>query len=235
MKKVIYSLLFFCGLAGLWGCEETTEGLTDVTYYVNFELNGDDPMLVPVGTSFADPGVVAKEGEEDVTASVAVDSNVDAGQVGLYSVSYSAANADGFSSSIERTVIVYDPAITTDASGDYTVDSSVSYRIYGGGAPAPFKGDFGVSVNQVAPGVFAVSDFLGGWYDQGAAYGASYAMKGYFKLNADNTIEPLSSLVAGWGDSMDNMTGGKYDPETGQITWSVDYAGQMTFYIVMNK
>ena len=115
------------------------------------------------------------------------------------------------------------------------VDSSVSYRIYGGGAPAPFKGDFGVSVNQVAPGVFAVSDFLGGWYDQGAAYGASYAMKGYFKLNADNTIEPLSSLVAGWGDSMYNMTGGKYDPETGQITWSVDYAGQMTFYIVMNK
>lgn len=234
MKKVIYSLLFFCGLAGLWGCEETTEGLTDVTYYVNFELNGDNPMLIPVGTSFTDPGVVAKEGEEDVTASVATDSNVNANQVGIYSVSYSAANADGFSSSVERTVITYDPAITTDASGNYTVDSSVSYQEMNG-TQAPFKGDFSVSVNQVAPGVLAVSDFLGGWYDQGAAYGASYAMKGYFKLNTDNTIEPLSSFVAGWGDSMDSMTGGKYDPKTGQITWSVDYAGQMTFYIVMNK
>ena len=59
--------------------------------------------------------------------------------------------------------------------------------------------------------------------------------KGYFKLNADNTIEPLSSLVAGWGDSMDSMREGKYDPETGQISWYIDYAGQMTFYVVMNK
>ena len=63
MKKVIYSLLLFCGLFGLWGCEKTTEGLTKVTYYVNFELNGDDPMLVPVGSTFSDPGVVAMEGE----------------------------------------------------------------------------------------------------------------------------------------------------------------------------
>ena len=234
MKKVIYSLLLFCGLVGLWGCEKTTEGLTKVTYYVNFEMNGDDPMLVSVGSSFADPGVVAKEGEEDVTASVIVNSNVDASKIGLYSVSYSAANADGFSSSAKRTVIVYDPAITTNASGSYTVDASVSYRDMNG-AQAPFKGDFSISVDQVAAGIFAISDFLGGWYDQGAAYGASYAMKGYFKLNADNTIEPLSSLVAGWGDSMDSMREGKYDPETGQISWYIDYAGQMTFYVVMNK
>ena len=68
-----------------------------------------------------------------------------------------------------------------------------------------------------------------------AAYGAAYAMKGYFKLNADNTIEPLSSLLAGWGDSMDSMKEGKYDPETGQISWYIDYAGTMTFYVIMNK
>ena len=234
MKKVIYSLLLFCGLFGLWGCEKTTEGLTKVTYYVNFELNGDDPMLVSMGSTFSDPGVIAMEGEEDVTASVAVNSDVNADQIGLYSVSYSAANADGFSSSIKRTVIVYDPEITTDASGNYTVDSSVSYRNMSG-EQVPFKGDFSVSVTLVAPGIFAVSDFLGGWYDQGAAYGSTYAMKGYFKLNADNTIEPLSSLVAGWGDSMDNMKDGKYDPETGQISWYIDYAGTMTFYVIMNK
>ena len=137
MKKVIYSLLLFCGLFGLWGCEKTTEGLTKVTYYVNFELNGDDPMLVPVGSTFSDPGVVAMEGEEDVTASVTVNSDVKADQIGLYSVSYSATNADGFSSSVKRTVVVYDPEVTTDASGDYTVDSSVSYRNMNG-QQAPF-------------------------------------------------------------------------------------------------
>lgn len=234
MKKVIYSLLLFCGLFGLWGCEKTTEGLTKVTHYVNFELNGDDPMLVPVGSTFSDPGVIAMEGEEDVTASVTVNSDVNADQIGLYSVSYSAANADGFSSSAKRSVIVYDPEVTTDAAGDYTVDSSVSYRKVNG-EQVLFKGDFSVSVTLVAPGIFAVSDFLGGWYDQGATYGAAYAMKGYFKLNADNTIEPLSSLLAGWGDSIDSMKDGKYDPETGQISWYIDYAGQMTFYVIMNK
>ncbi len=234
MKKIIYSLLFFCALIGFGGCEKTTEGLTYVTYYVNFEMNGDNPMLVQVGDSFTDPGVVAMEGEEDVTASVTIDSDVDANEIGLYAISYSAMNADGFSSSVKRTVIVYDPAITTDASGAYTVDSSVSYRDMSGTQSA-FKGDFSVSVEQVAPGIFSISDFLGGWYDQGAAYGSSYAMTGYFKLNADNTIEPLSSSVAGWGDSMDSMRDGKYDPETGQISWYIDYAGQMTFYVVMNK
>lgn len=191
-------------------------------------------MQVPVGSTFTDQGVVAMEGEDDVTASVVVKSNVDTNKIGVYSISYFATNVDGFDSSTERTVIVYDPSVTTDVSGTYTVDSSVSYRDMGG-AKAPFKGDYNVTVKQVAPGVFSVSDFIGGWYDQGAAYGSTYAMTGYFKLNPDNTIEPLSSFLQGWGDSMDGMTGGKYDQEIGQISWSVDYAGQMTFYVVMNK
>lgn len=234
MKKVLYSLLFLCGILGLWSCDETSEDTSKITYFVTFELKGDEVMLVPAGTTFTDPGVVAMEGEDDVTASVVVKSNVDAAKIGVYSVSYFATNVDGFDSSAERTVIVYDPSITTDASGAYTVDSSVSYRDMGG-SKAPFKGDFNVTIKQVAPGVFSISDFIGGWYDQGAAYGSTYAMTGYFKLNADNTIEPLSSYVQGWGDSMDGMTDGKYDPEIGQISWSVAYAGQMEFYVVMNK
>lgn len=233
MKKVIYSLLVFCTLIGLWGCEKTSEGTTQTTYYVNFEINGDETTLVPVGEAFTDLGVVATEGDEDVTASVTVESNVNTAEIGLYSVSYSAVNADGFSSSVVRTVIVYDPSITTDASGDYTEDSSVSYRVASAGT-ANFKDDFYVSVSQVAPGIFYVSDFLGGWYEQGSGYGSAYAMTGYFKLNADNTIDPLSGRVAGWGDAMEQMTDGKYDPELGQISWAIDYAG-MTFYVVMNK
>ncbi len=95
--------------------------------------------------------------EEDVTASVIVNSNVDASKIGLYSVSYSAANADGFSSSAKRTVIVYDPAITTNASGSYTVDASVSYQDMNV-AQAPFKGSFKVyRWIKVAPGIFAIS------------------------------------------------------------------------------
>jgi len=33
-------------------------------------------------------------------------------------------------------------------------------------------------------------------------YGPDYAMVGKFELNDDNTITPLESYVAGWGDSI---------------------------------
>ena len=233
MKKVLYNLLVLCGLFGLWGCEETSQDESKITYYVNFEMNGDALTQVPVGTTFTDPGVVATEGDEDVTSSVDVKSDVDANKIGVYSIVYSAVNQDGFPSSVERTVVVYNPEVKVDASGSYTENSKTSYRT-ASGKTANFKGDFSVVVKQYAPGVFSVSDFLGGWYDQGSAYGATYALKGYFKLNPDNTIEPISSFLEGWGDSMESLKDGKYDPEKGQIVWTVTYAN-MLFYIEMNK
>ena len=84
MKRVLYSLFVFCSLCILWGCDETSQDTSKITYFVNFEINGDEVMKVPAGTAFTDPGVVAMEGENDITSTVEVNSNVDASKIGVY-------------------------------------------------------------------------------------------------------------------------------------------------------
>lgn len=75
---------------------------------------------------------------------------------------------------------------------------------------------------------------FGGYYDQRAGYGSNYAMQGYIQLNPDNTITLLDSYVIGWGDSLDDMTDATIDPVTGQIKWTISYAGIMEFYMTIN-
>lgn len=233
MKKIILSLMVFCSALTFWSCSEDSQDPSKVTYYITYTMNGDEVMTVPVGGTFDDPGVVAMEGETDVTANVKIDSNVDTNKVGVYTVTYSATNVDGFDSSISRTVAVYDPAITEDMSGTYTVDPAQSNRD-ANGSVSNFANSFTVTLTALAPGVYEVSDFLAGWYDQGSGYGSTYAAIGYCTLNGDNTITMLSSSVAGWGDSLTSLTNASYDPATSTVTWDADYAG-MLFHVVMNK
>ena len=60
-------------------------------------------------------------------------------------------------------------------------------------------------------------------------------MTGYVSLNPDNSISLLSSYIKGWGDGLDYIKDGKYDPETGTISYSLSYAGQIFMDIVLNK
>ena len=91
-----------------------------------------------------------------------------------------------------------------------------------------------MSLTQIAPGIYEISDYLGGYYEQGRGYGSAYALTGYLKLNADNTIEALTGYVAGWGDSYNSVENGIYDAATGEISFDVDYAG-MLFAVTLTK
>ena len=130
----------------------------------------------------------------------------------------------------QREVAVCDPSITTDIEGKYKVQSG-SYRDYNSAQEEFAK--YSVTIEKAAPGLFYISDLLGGYYDQGRGYGSQYAMTGYIQLLSDNTIKLLSSHVDGFGDSLDSMENGKYNPETGEISFDVAYAGQMTFHVVL--
>jgi hypothetical protein len=214
--------------------EETTQDISRVTHYVSLEMKGDQIVLVPVGSSYVDEGVVATEGEDDITSSVITRGSVNTSTIGLYYINYQAQNADGYSSSIERTIIVYDPDVTIDLAGTYTTADG-SYRHWlSDGAKVLFSG-YKINISYTAPGIFYISDYMGGYYDQRAAYGSAYAMKGYFKLNADNTLDALSGDIAGWGDSFASFENGKYDPASGSLYWELGYAGSMIFYITLNK
>lgn len=216
-------------------CEDKTSyDDSRITYYVTFAMNGDQTMLVPVGTTYTDPGVKATEGDKDVTSSMTTTGTVNANKVGLYPVTYSAINADGFASSVTRTVIVYDPTVNTDISGTYTLAAG-SYRLnlqYN--TKIAFSG-YKVTITYIAPGIFYVSDFLAGYYDKRAGYGSAYTMTGYIKLNPNNTIEMLSSKIAGWGDSLDSLANATFNPATNAIHWEATYVGSYTWFIDLTK
>ena len=234
MKK-LYGFLAVLMIFLNYGCERdlSSEGVSKTTNHVVFDLTGGERVTIPKGNSYADPGYKATEGESDVTSTVVIESNVNGTKVGLYKVKYSAVNSDGFPSSVERTVIIYDPAApNVDLAGSYK--SAVARA-------APYTRSFtdlNVSITKIAPGFFYVSDFLGGFYDQGSnyKYGPDYAMTGYFQLNADNSISLVSSRVAAWGDSLNKLTNGKYDPVTKSITWNVDYTStHYDFKVILDK
>lgn len=221
MKNIQYIFIILALIMVNSSCERDleSEGVSTTTTYLSYELTGGDLVTIPQGTAYVEPGYKAMEGQTDVTANVKVEGTVDATQIGVYTISYSGENSQGFASSVERTVIVYDPAApATDLSGDYV--SSVS-RV----APARAYTGLNVTITKLAPGFFYVSDFLGGFYDQGIdyGYGPAYAMTGYFLLNTDNTITHVSSLAPGWGDSLNELVGGLYDPVSGTITWDAFY------------
>lgn len=236
MKKIIYSLFVCLTLVFVFvSCnDKTSYDDSKITYYVTFAIKGDQTMLVPVGTTYTDPGVKAMEGDKDVTSTMTTTGTVNSNKIGLYPVTYSAINADGFASAATRTVVVYDPTVKTDISGTYTLAAG-SYRLtLSNNAKTAFSG-YKVTLTYIAPGIFYVSDFLGGYYDKRAAYGSAYAMTGYVKLNPDNTIGLLSSKVAGWGDSLNSLANASYNPATSAIHWEATYANAYTWFLDLTK
>ena len=229
MKKIfLYGLMLCLSMVALTSCNDDNDQLTDsrLTYYPVLEIQGDEFVQVPIGTTYTEQGCKATLNGEDFTSNVKTIGSVDSDQPGLYYITYSATNSDGFTVTATRTVAVCDPTITTDISGTYTVQdgSSVNGKNYVG---------YTVKIKKAAPGIFYVSDFFGGFYDQGRGYGSAYAMTGYFQLLADNSLVQLSSYVAGWGDSADYCEGATYDPATGTISYVVGYAGVMAFNVIL--
>jgi hypothetical protein len=221
MKRIFNILIFILLAVFISSCERelTSEGVSQLTKYVTFSLTEGDLVISPRGTAFVDPGFIALEGTTDVSAAVTVTGSVDSNVIGLYEITYTATNSDGYSSSATRTVIIYDPAApATDISGDYLAATS---RV----SPARSFSGLSVTITKLAPGFFLVSDLLGGFYDQGAnyRYGPAYALVGYLQLNADNTLTYVSSYNAAWGDSANSFTNGVYNPGTNGISWTVQY------------
>lgn len=233
MKKFfIYGLLMGLMTLGFTSCNDDEDQLTDshLTYYPLMELTEGDFYINPIGTPYVDPGYSFICNGQDVSSEVEVSGEVDYNIAGLYDLTYSYTNEDGIVSSVTRTVAVCDPTVTTDISGIYTLQDG-SYRNYNGTISA-FSG-YNVRISKMAPGIFYMSDFLGGYYDQRAGYGSGYAMSGYLQLKSDNSLEVLSTYVPGWGDSADGFENLAYDAASSTLSYDVAYAGIMVFHVVL--
>lgn len=177
-------------------------GISKVTYYANITLTGTPVISVIKGSTFTDPGVKAEAGGAEVPVTTTGTVNTD--EVGLYTLNYSASNADGYSSSATRIVVVIPSAEQpgVDLSGTYIA-------VPVGTTPGPAQ------ISKVAEGVYYSTDIWTG----GAV------IPGYFIcLDGSNIIIPLQNTAYG---RMQTNTDGTY--VNGLITWTVTLLDQGPF------
>lgn len=225
--NLLYIPILLISLSFFYSCEKETEGISSI---IHFELIDGESYLQTLNNAYVEPGYKVTYGGVDVTNSVTIDGEVDGNRVGIYPIKYTIENADGVKTTRTRTVIVADPTVETDISGSY-VTVQGTYRQ--AAAVTPYPG-FNVTIKKIAPGFFEVSDFLGGYYEQRAKYGAPYACSGYVQLKEDNTLTLLTSSILPWQDTIEGIGDAKYNPEDGSVSWAAAYAG-MTFNVVLNK
>jgi len=115
-------------------------GSSKITIYPTIEVQGDDYIIVAKGGTFTDPGAKATAGAATVpVTATAVNTNTP----GVYTVTYTATNTDGFSATASRHVVVY----STDASAQGH-DYSGKYARSTNGSVAVWT--------KIAPGVYSV-------------------------------------------------------------------------------
>lgn len=180
MKKIILTLLFASAL--LVSCEsDTTADVSKVTFYPNITVLGGNPIFVPLGTTFTDPGAVAMAGDTEIPYVTTVKGNyrggtsVDTSVADEYSVTYTATNSDGFSANNSRKVIVYKTGdLVNSIEGVYTCTISRN----GVTPSAAYQNIKYIYIWKNANGTYEISDAFGGWYQYGRALGYSYITPG---------------------------------------------------------
>ncbi|MBU3821875.1 DUF5011 domain-containing protein [Flavobacteriaceae bacterium XHP0103] len=138
-------------------CSEEAPIPSQITYYPTFDITGGQYIMVETGSTFTDPGVIANVG--DGTVPVVTSGTVNTDEAGLYTLYYSATNADGFEASSFRYVIVVDdPAAiaANDLSGTYSVGtrSATLTKVSDG----VYEADDILPPNRIRALIFQISD-----------------------------------------------------------------------------
>jgi hypothetical protein len=179
---------------------ETQVGGSRVTFFATLNMTGNEIISVVKGSAFTDPGITATEGGK--TIPVVTTGTVNTSAAGLYELTYTATNSDGFSSSSHRTVFVIPEAEKPGA------DLSGSYQTIGGNAALPLNTRV-ATISKVAPGVYYTTNCWGG--------GSSAVIPAYFICADGATVNlPLQNSVAGRIRSEGN---GTY--VNGLISWTI--------------
>lgn len=145
---VILSMMIYSCKKDSFIYPDGTVGISKITYFPILTLKGERYVTIAKGSAYTEAGVTAKEGATDITPKTT--GTVNTATPGVYTLTYSAENKDGFAASVVRTVIVYSTdagAAAQDLSGNYARNTNGSiakwtkiapgvYRIFNpGGAP----------------------------------------------------------------------------------------------------
>ncbi|WP_418696336.1 DUF5011 domain-containing protein [Bacteroides sp.] len=220
-SKLLYLMMFALAAFSLTGCDdESTAGMTRITYYPTIEVLGSPSVVLNLGESYADEGCYAELNGEDVSGEVVVRSGVNSNKVGIYSISYMAYNEDGFSASASRTVYVVDP---TSVATLYFGESQTSTRHY---YDAP------IYITDNGDGTYLVDDLIGGFQFNGVNAGLEpsydFHAEAVISIAADNTVSQIGETGSWYfGDrgTVVKLETGTFDPATRTFVLNIDYGG----------
>ncbi len=220
LKLLIYIIPIF-GLV-MTSCDPSVEApgfdyKSEVTYLPLITLEGGDVELECDATSYTDPGAVASAGGNEIELITNVSgtyfgSNTVDGP-DIYSVSYSAFNADSIPATGFRSVF-WPPCqgdLVTSIAGVYScsMTRTPGYATSGIGP---------ILIRDLGDGVYGISDAIGGWYDKEYGYGPDYAATGLtivandiaandFTLNNTKSTLPWGGAVYLTNFSVDSGAG----------------------------
>lgn len=123
MKYIVPILIVLFAVAGCnkdnFVDNEQQVGSSKVTYFAEITIKGDEYLSLVKGDSYTDAGATATEKGQSITVSAS--GTVKTNEPGLYTITYSAINKDGFAAKKTRTVAVLSaPELPgTDISGEY--------------------------------------------------------------------------------------------------------------------
>lgn len=244
MKIHIKLTIFVLAALSIVSCEKSidSDGLSKITFYPEFAVNGDELLLVPSGNPFTDPGVTAQENGQDITVTSSVvgtvqgysGTTVDADLDNEYIITYSATNSDGFSASTTRTVwVVTTGDLVTSIEGLYT-----STVLRNGASGAQYTNMPYILIYKTGANTYEISDGIGGYYDLGRAYGPTYRA-----IPAEVTAVDIPSNNFTYGGpfgvgafggiaEMSNLT---VDPVAKTITFTTVWDSGYTFVVTLKQ
>lgn len=222
--------------------EKSSEGVSRVTNYPTFDVQGGDLIFHEEGTPFNDPGVTATEaGQElDVTSSTVgvfragSVADVDGNTADHYIKSYSATNQDGFAGTVTRDIWVATTGdLVNSIEGVYT-----STVLRDGVASAEYTDMEYILIWKNSDGTYGISDGIGGYYDIGRVYGYGYAASGFVITANDISANdfafnnPQAVGAFGGAASMRDMI---VDPGTGTVSFATDWDAGYTFEVTLTQ
>lgn len=198
-----------------------TEGISRITYFPEFVLEGDDLYFINEGDDFVEPGIKVLEQGNEIPFTATYRgrySGYSGTSIGTdpdqYSLTYDAVNQDGFAASESRTIVAVNTGdLTTSIEGAYSSDpvriNGVSYD------PSV------VLIWQIAPNVYEISCSVGGFYADGRGDGdASLARGGTITVNnlATNDFTFTPGFIDNFGLDV-GITSMTVNPATKTITF----------------
>src|SRR5882724_8460746 len=123
--KISTKILFFIGMATMLSCHKDnfnypagTVGISKIVFFPTVALKGNALIIIQPGSSFTEPGVDAQLGGKATTFTT---TGTVGTAPGVYILTYTAANPQGYTASASRTVVIIGNDVgTNDYSGTYT-------------------------------------------------------------------------------------------------------------------